>query len=127
MNQNLLGSIYGMLCIKFPPSRMKDERHRLSPLSLWLITDVSLFHINFMGILFIRESCGAASTLSEEYAIILQHYCRFHRKPCLVTFCSDEGAAVVVVLCFQSVPINTKIVSSNLNPVHGEYLDSHIM
>jgi hypothetical protein len=39
----------------------------------------------------------------------------------------DEGAAVVVVLCFQSVPINTKIVSSNLNPVHGEYLDSNIM
>jgi hypothetical protein len=33
---------------------------------------------------------------------------------------------VVVVLCFQSVPINTKIVSSNLNPVHGEYLDSNI-
>ena len=86
MNQNLLGSIYGMLCIKFPPSRMKDERHRL-------------FHINFMGILFIRESCGAPSTLSEEYAIILQHYCRFHRKPCLVTFCSDEGAVVAVVLC----------------------------
>ena len=99
MNQNLLGSIYGMLCIKFPPSRMKDERHRLSPLSLWLITDVSLFHINFMGILFIRESCGATSILSEEYAIILQHYCRFHRIPCLVTFCSDEGAAVAVVLC----------------------------
>ena len=36
MNWNLVGSIYvyGRLCIKFPQSRMKGERHRLSPLSL---------------------------------------------------------------------------------------------
>jgi hypothetical protein len=36
MNRNLVGSIYmyGRLCIKFPQSRMKGERHRLSPLSL---------------------------------------------------------------------------------------------
>ena len=36
MNQNLVGSIYmyGRFCIKFPQSRMKGERHRLSPLSL---------------------------------------------------------------------------------------------
>ena len=33
MNRNLVGSIYmyGRLCIKFPQSRMKGERHRLSP------------------------------------------------------------------------------------------------
>ena len=36
MNRNLVGCIYmyGMLCIKFPQSRMKGERHRLSPLNL---------------------------------------------------------------------------------------------
>ena len=36
MNRNLVGSIYmyGRFCIKFPHSRMKGERHRLSPLSL---------------------------------------------------------------------------------------------
>ena len=36
MNRNLVGSIYmyGRFCIKFPQSRMKDEQHRLSPLSL---------------------------------------------------------------------------------------------
>jgi hypothetical protein len=36
MNQNLVGSIYmyGKFCIKFSQSRMKDERHRLNPLSL---------------------------------------------------------------------------------------------
>jgi hypothetical protein len=36
MNRNLVGSIYmyGRSCIKFPQSRMKGERHRLSPLSL---------------------------------------------------------------------------------------------
>jgi hypothetical protein len=36
MNRNLVGSIYmyGRLCINFPQSRMKVERHRLSPLSL---------------------------------------------------------------------------------------------
>jgi hypothetical protein len=31
MNRNLVGSIYGRFCIKFPQSRMKGERHRLSP------------------------------------------------------------------------------------------------
>jgi hypothetical protein len=45
MNRNLVGSTYGRLCIKFPQSRMKGERHRLSPLNkncLWqpcLLTD----------------------------------------------------------------------------------------
>jgi hypothetical protein len=36
MNRNLVGNIYmyGRFCIKFPQSRMKGERHRLSPLSL---------------------------------------------------------------------------------------------
>jgi hypothetical protein len=34
MNRNLVGSTYGRFCIKFPQSRMKDERYRLSPLSL---------------------------------------------------------------------------------------------
>jgi len=36
MNRNLAGSIYmyGRFCIKFLQSRMKGERHRLSPLSL---------------------------------------------------------------------------------------------
>ena len=34
MNRNLVGSTYGRFCIKFPQSRMKGERHRLSPL-LW--------------------------------------------------------------------------------------------
>ena len=36
MNRNLVGSTYGRFCIKFPQSRMKGERHRLSPLSLQL-------------------------------------------------------------------------------------------
>jgi hypothetical protein len=31
---NLVGSTYGRFCINFPQSRMKGERHRLSPLSL---------------------------------------------------------------------------------------------
>jgi hypothetical protein len=30
MNRNLVGSTYGRFCIKFPQSRMKGERHRLS-------------------------------------------------------------------------------------------------
>jgi hypothetical protein len=34
MNRNLVGSTYGRFFIKFPQSRMKGERHRLSPLSL---------------------------------------------------------------------------------------------
>jgi hypothetical protein len=34
MNQNLVGNTYGRFCIKFPQSRMKDERHMPSPLSL---------------------------------------------------------------------------------------------
>jgi hypothetical protein len=36
INRNLVGSIYmyGRFCIKIPQSRMKGERHRLSPLSL---------------------------------------------------------------------------------------------
>ena len=34
MNRNLVGNSYGRLCIKFPQSRMKGERHRFSPLSL---------------------------------------------------------------------------------------------
>ena len=38
MNRNLVGSIYmyGRFCIKFPQSKMKGERHRLSSLSLQL-------------------------------------------------------------------------------------------
>ena len=34
MNRNLVGSTYERFCIKFPQSRMKGERRRLSPLSL---------------------------------------------------------------------------------------------
>jgi len=34
MNRNLVGSTYGWFCIEFPQSRMKVERHRLSPLIL---------------------------------------------------------------------------------------------
>jgi hypothetical protein len=30
----LVGSTYGRFCIKFHQSRMKGERHRLSPLNL---------------------------------------------------------------------------------------------
>ena len=33
-DQNLVGSTYGRFCNKFPQSRMKGERHKLSPLSL---------------------------------------------------------------------------------------------
>jgi hypothetical protein len=33
-DRNLVGSTYGRFCIKFPQSRMKGERHRLSSLSL---------------------------------------------------------------------------------------------
>ena len=73
MNQNLEGRTYGMLCIKFPQSRMKGERHRFSPLSLWLITDVTVSFISTSWGYFLFESCGATSTLSEDYAILLQH------------------------------------------------------
>ena len=34
MNRNVVGSTYGMFCIKFPQNRIKGKRHRLSPLSL---------------------------------------------------------------------------------------------
>ena len=37
MNRNLVGSTYERFCIKLPQSRMKGERHRLSPLSLQLL------------------------------------------------------------------------------------------
>jgi hypothetical protein len=33
MNRYLVGSTCGRFCIKFPQSRMKGERHRLSPLT----------------------------------------------------------------------------------------------
>ena len=33
MNRNFVGSTHGRFCSKFPQSRMKGERHRLSPLS----------------------------------------------------------------------------------------------
>jgi hypothetical protein len=38
MNRNLVGSIYmyGKFCIKFPQSRMKGERHRLSVLLIFV-------------------------------------------------------------------------------------------
>jgi hypothetical protein len=36
MNRNLVGSTYGRFCIKFSQSRMKGERHRLSPQPLVL-------------------------------------------------------------------------------------------
>ena len=35
MNKYLVERTYGRFCIKFPQSRMKGERHRLSPLSLY--------------------------------------------------------------------------------------------
>ena len=54
MNWNLVGSIYmyGRLCIKFPQSRMKGERHRLSPLPLVLLAIVLsvLFQFTTFGI-----------------------------------------------------------------------------
>ena len=34
INWNLVGSTYGRLCIKYPQSKLKGERHRLNPLSL---------------------------------------------------------------------------------------------
>ena len=34
MNRNLVASIYGRFCIKFPQHKVKGEQHRLSPLSL---------------------------------------------------------------------------------------------
>jgi NAD(P)H-flavin reductase len=34
MNQNLVGGTYGRFCVKFPQSRTKGERHRLSQLNL---------------------------------------------------------------------------------------------
>ena len=43
MNRNLMGSTYGRFCIKFPQSRMKGERHRLSPLSLQFLYTVTSF------------------------------------------------------------------------------------
>ena len=43
MNRNLVGSIYmyGRFCIKLPQSRMKGERHKLSPLSLEFIININ--------------------------------------------------------------------------------------
>jgi hypothetical protein len=43
MNRNLVGSTYGRFCIKFPQSRMKDERHRTEPLVYKLITTTMYF------------------------------------------------------------------------------------
>ena len=48
MNRNLVGSIYGRFCIKFPQSRMKGERQRLSPLSLQF--DKFMVVLNFIRI-----------------------------------------------------------------------------
>ena len=41
MSRYLVGSTYGRFCIKFPQSRMKDERHRLSTLSLYSVFNKS--------------------------------------------------------------------------------------
>jgi hypothetical protein len=46
MNRNLVGSTYWRFSIKLPQSRMKGERHRLSPpiLYIWkLLSQESLF------------------------------------------------------------------------------------
>jgi hypothetical protein len=47
MSRYLVGSTYGRFCIKFPQSRMKDERHRLSTLSLYSVFNKSRKPANF--------------------------------------------------------------------------------
>ena len=48
MNRYLVGSTYGRLCIKFPQSRMKGERHRLTELlvQLELVSGLALDWLN---------------------------------------------------------------------------------
>ena len=49
MNRNLVGSIYmyGRLCIKFPQSRMKGERHRLN-LQLEIVSYQSILFLEIV-------------------------------------------------------------------------------
>ena len=72
MNRNLVGSIYmyGRFCIKFPQSRMKGERHRLSPLSLCQGLELGLWCLTqFSGVSFIggrnREYTEKTTDLSQ--------------------------------------------------------------
>jgi hypothetical protein len=60
MNRNLVGSIYmyGRFCIKFPQSRMKGERHRLNPLSLYFFMIWSNLSILKIGQSETRIACG---------------------------------------------------------------------
>ena len=55
MNRNLMGSTYRRFCIKFPQSRMKGERHRLSPLSLqYFIPIITIVVSERQGLFVIR-------------------------------------------------------------------------
>ena len=54
MNRNLVGSTYGRLCIKFPQSRMKGERHRPTEPLVFMAADwfflgqISHVHLTFL-------------------------------------------------------------------------------
>ena len=72
MNRNLVGSTYGRFCIKFPQSRMKGERHRLSPLSLQFF-----FFLVFVYSKGVQNTCRCKFTKknSSIYICILGGFC----------------------------------------------------
>ena len=66
MNRNLVGSIYmyGRFCIKFPQSRMKDERHRLSPLSLqYRFIEIIIINFRVLSLLIENKDLQGNRTL----------------------------------------------------------------
>ena len=81
MNWNLVESIYmyGRFCIKFPQSRMKGERHRLSPLSLkFLLSFCTNLYLHSTMIL-LNKYCSISIIGSWE-EILLKIY--FINLPC---------------------------------------------
>ena len=64
MNRNLMGSTYRRFCIKFPQSRMKGERHRLSPLSLqYFIPIITILVSERQGLFVIRVRLWCAPVI----------------------------------------------------------------
>ena len=100
MNRNLVGSTYGRFCVKFPQSRMKGERHRLSPQSLveaFLSQEVR--NVNILGQ--ILQPCRHTNDIVVH---IIFNYCNYFG---LFNFCinliSYSLVVCVVLVCVVAI------------------------
>ena len=64
MNRYLVGSTYGRFCIKFPQSRMKGERHRLSSV---LSLQFSSLRVRIYKVFTLRSSPNFSASCSQSW------------------------------------------------------------